>query len=402
MSRLARSFLTARTRVRVVVFIVTAAAAAAVLAIVLLPAGASGPPNGRLAVRVGQVTLPGRYVSGAALLRGRAHRALARRAFAPLTGTHVAVPSRSGRLIAYDTWAATRVDNPQLTHDQQGIKPGDRMGIPTLRVLDTATRMDRALEPGSFSASWSSKGAIAYTVLQTGAYRADVPNLTKVVVRRSPHRAPVAWTPYGRYGVFGWAGKTLIAGTAEANAVGATVLALEGPGKVRKLLSYGVVLAISPDGTKLLTATRLSPPGAAVLHLIRLSDRSELAALPLARIVDPVTKAGTQFINGPVHWRGNLLLATTDAGFAVLRVRGNRLTVDQTMHFDLARYTAGSVFEARFAGGGTRTLAFWTLAPKAEASPLSVQFVCDRIALSCARQVSSALVQPVYDRSGGR
>src|SRR5205823_9425036 len=115
------------------------------------------------------------------------------------------------RLVAYGTWTWTRAIDWSKAFDEQGIATGDPLGTPTLRIHDTHGNRDRALEPGTFGASWRADGALAYARGDPASYRANLPFLADVVVRGSATAEPVPWTHEpDRYRVVGWAGRRLI------------------------------------------------------------------------------------------------------------------------------------------------------------------------------------------------
>lgn len=375
------------------------------LAFGLLSAGASPPPSGDLQVRPGRVVPPGLYVAGGALIGTRGQQGLLRAAAGPMTEGPIAAASSDYRLVAYDTWRQTRTEDAAKSHEEQRIARGDLLGVPTLRVRDRQARSEIALEDGSFGAAWSSNGALAYTVVEGGGYHADTPILTKVVVRQTPGSQPVVWTPQAsRYRIYGWAGDALIVVEIVPGDSGPNIFAAGGPGQLRLVTSGAGLLAISPDGKQLLLQTDVTEPGAAVLRAKDIGSGAETAALPFRQIVDPVTRAAAQWGNGPAHWTGDRILLSTDSGFAVLDTSDGQLKVEQFLHLDVVAYSAGSVFEARLADD-LRTFVFWTGLPRTNAeNQRSVQFVCDRIDLTCTRQPPGPpdqAVRPVFAANGG-
>jgi hypothetical protein len=381
-------------------------AAATALTVSLFPAAAEGPPSGRVRITDGAPTAPGVYVAGDELV-GRAGQRLARAASAPLVGGDgpVAAPSPDGRLVAYSTWAWTKELDWSKAFDQQGIATGDALGEPALWIHDTRGTSDRVLERGAFGGSWRNDGALAYVRGEPSSYRANLPYLANIVVRSSPSALPVAWTTQPEpYRVVGWAGRRLIVARGQEGAA-ADVEVLDAPGRIRLLAAQAGVLGISPDGRDVLVAVGTPGDGGVTLSLRDVADSHEVARLPLSAVSDPVTGRALVWVAGPASWLGDRVLASSDAGLVVLRVGTGSISAEQVLHVDLDRITSGSIYEPRFADDHARTLVWWADLPAgAAAAPASVQFVCDRYALTCKRGevvASSRVPRPVYDLSGG-
>jgi hypothetical protein len=394
--------------------LVVAAAAVTLLVVRLLPAAAEAPRSGALEVHDGKAVAAGTFVA-ANELRGprgpsatlrRGPQRLERAASAPLVGGDgpVAAASPDGALVAYSTWQWTRPIDWARAFAEQDIATGDPLGTPTLRIHDVEARRDRALEPGSFGAAWRSDGALAYVAGDPVAYRANEPYLVRVVVRASVSAPAERWTAApDRYRVVGWAGSRLV--VVRGHSGGAPdVLVLDGPDRARLIAAGAGALAIAPDGARLLVSVGEPATPSAALGLREVETGREVASLPLASIVDPVSGHATQWISAPASWVGDRVLAATDGGLVVLRVSRDRLEVEQVLHVDMDRFTSGSIHEPRFADAATREIVWWADVPWSGGEPQSVQFVCDRFALACSRQtpvVASAAPRPVYDQSGG-
>jgi hypothetical protein len=392
-----------------------AAAAVACLGVWLLPAAAEAPRSGALEIRDGNPVAAGAFVAGgeirgprsadAALRRGP--QRLGRPASAPLVGGDGPVASASPRdpaTVAYGTWAWTRAVDWSRAFAEQGIETGDALGMPTLRVHDTASGGERSLEPGSFGAVWRSDGALAYVVGDPAAYRANEPYLTRLVVRAEVDAPAHAWTSRpDRYRAVGWAGDRLVV-VRDFPGEAPDVEVLDGPGRERVLAAHAAALAISPDGDRLLVSVGEPATASAALSLRDVASGREIASLALAEIADPVDARAVRWISAPASWVGDRVLAATDTGLVVLRVGADRLSVEQVLHVDLDRFTTGSIYEPRFRDADTREIVWWADVPRGRAEPRSAQFVCDRYTLACTRgpAVPAAVaVRPVYDQSGG-
>ncbi len=383
---------------------VALALAAAALSIHLVTAGGMSAKSGRVAVTHIRAALGGRVVRGK-LVTGLGRRiTLDVPASAPLLGSlgAVAVPSRNGAELAYNTWRWTKQIDWQQSLGDQGIQTGDALGTPTLHVRDIKTGGDTALEPGTFSAAWRSDAALAYVRGVTPDYLANTPYLRDVVVRAPVGAQPTVWsaTP-GRYIVVGWAKRSLI--VAEQSSGSTDLLAFAGPGESRPLAMNADFVAVSPNGKTVLVAESYADSNVPALREISASDGTEVARLPLSQIADPVTGAATTWIDGPGHWLGDRVVMPSSSGLLVVRTPGSSLAVEQVLHVDSATQPNGRLWEPRFADASGRTIVTWSDLSGAEAGH-SAQLVCDRFALTCNRGAAvpfSEAPRAVFDESGG-
>jgi hypothetical protein len=374
------------------------------LAVHLVSASGSGVRSGRLAVRRGAVAPTVPVVRGDALvLPGGAAQRLDAPASAPLVGTQAPVATRSpdGRSVAYETFSyARRIDREQSFSDQ-GIERGDVLGTPRIRLRDLDAKRETALEPGSQSPAWRSDGALAYVVGAPPEYRADEPFLTNVVVRSAPDADPAAWTQEpGRYTVLGWAGTTLLVQRATPGDA-PDILAFDAPNQLRTLASHASLLAVTPDGERVVVADSPADSDTPSVQLIRVDDGSTIGAAFVADARDPLTNAPQTWMLGPGSWADDRVVAASSSGLVVIRV-GETLDFEQVLHLDSATQPEGALFEPRFAGGA-RTIAAWSQLPGTD-PPRFAQLVCDRTQLACTRGPAvpaAAIPHPVYDSSGG-
>jgi hypothetical protein len=380
--------------------------AAATLTFHLVTAGGSAARSGRATVLHTRAGARGAVLSGRKLA-GLSSRAVDVRvpASAPLVGSEgpLAVPSRNGALLAYNTWRWARPIDWHEALGAQGIHSGDDLGTPTLRIRELDTGRDVALEPGSLAAAWRRSGAIAYVRGTHPEYRANTPYLREVVVRSSPRAAPRVWSDAPeRYLVLGWAGRRLVVAQ-QREGGGADLLVYDGPGVVRPLATAAGLLAISPDGSTALIADDPAETAAPAVRLVSVADGSERARLPLSSIVDPVTSAAVTWVDGPGDWTGERVVASSSTGLVVLRVRGGSVSTEQLLHVDSATRPNGTLWEPRFADGGERTILTWTDVSNGEETQ-SAQLVCDRFTRTCSETgpvAASDAPRPVYDQSGG-
>ena len=377
------------------------AAALAGLGIELLGADAE-PPSGRVEIVAGRTPAPGFYVAGRTLSRAGDRQTLEDQALAPLIGTlaPVAVPSPSGRFVAYNSWRWTRDVDWKKTFSDQGISIGDTLGVPRVRVRDLTTRTEVALEEGTMSPAFRSDGALAYFVADPPAYRANAPVSGRVVVRESPRSSPVVWTPEpDQYVVLAWAGRTLIVYRSHAD--GGDILAVSGPGATRVLARAAGFLAVTRDGRHVVVDEGAQGPEP-MIRVRSVTDGRETAAFALRQAVDPTSGAATTWVAGPGSWTDNTLLVRSSSGLLVLEVTPERIAVDQVIRVDLEQFTRGAVTEARFADPEGRTFVWSAGVPGAE-PPTVAQYVCDRFRLTCTRSAPVPVAQtphPVYDAGG--
>jgi hypothetical protein len=384
---------------------VALAVVAAALSIHLVTAGGISGRSGRAAVTRTGAADRSPHVRGSSLAAAGRVVTLAAPASAPLVGSlgAVAVPSRDGGELAYNTWLWAKPVDWQQSLGSQGIETGDVLGTPTLRVRDLRAGSDRALEPGTFSAAWRSDGALAYVRGVTASYLANTPYLRDVVVRAGAAARPVVWSAApGRFVVIGWAGRSLI--VAEQQPGGSPNLVLfTGPHESRPLAMNASFVAVSPNGSAVLVAESYADSAVPALRELSVTDGTELARLPLSQIVDEVTHAPLTWIDGPGHWLGDRVVMPASSGLLVVRTSPSALTAEQVIHVDSATQPNGRLWEPRFEDASAHTIVTWSDLSGAQAGH-SAQLVCDRFALTCTRGPAvpfSQAPRAVFDESGG-
>jgi hypothetical protein len=285
------------------------------------------------------------------------------------------VAVRGGDLVAYNSWADARPLESDPSLSRQGVRPGEPVGTPSVRVYDHASGRDSLVERGSYSPAWRDDGALAYARGVTPAFRPGEPYLTDVVVRASVHGPAVVWSAApARYVVYGWAGDHLLVyrlGDDES----VETLVFDGPGRMR-LLNRGSIVAVSPDGTE---AFVLGPDNASV-RVLRVADGSELASL------DREAAAGSyDWLAYAGSWVGDHVVASGSPGLVVFRVSGGSISVEQTLKLDPAAAPAG-VQEPTFADGDGTTVTATAELPPVPGRAAESQFLdCDRTTLTCVR-----------------
>lgn len=343
---------------------------------------ALGPPAG-LFVAAGRV-------------EGARSSALAGKASSPLSGwiAPVAVPTGADDQLVYSTWRELRRDDPRLSWSKQGIKPGDALATPTLRIHDFTSGRDRTVDNDSFSAAVRSDGTIAY-VRGRDVYRAFTNYAGDIVVRGSVSARPVVWsTQPGEYVVAAWAGSTLLAyriGEGEK----LDVLALDGPGRQRVLMPDANLVAVSPDGTQAFLANEATVPGS--ITVANVADGTIAATLDLGSLDQGILWAA---YGG--SWSGDLVAAPTNAGVAVFRVGGGAIALEELLRND-PNTLADGIIEPQFSGDTTHIVARGDSAGGAAADEDNTAALeCDLatgICLARSTAPGSAWLHPAYNPS---
>ncbi len=354
-----------------------AAAVGVLLAVALNALTASGgePRSGPLRVSRGLQGVPRPYVRGRAFVDGRRELRLAGSVSGALMGPLAPVAARSGdgRYLAYSSWAAERKLDTERSLSKQGIRPGDLLGSPALRVLDTAQGRDVLAVDGAYSAAWRPDGALAYVRGVRKQFVAGGGFSGQIVVRAGTGAAESEWTSVAqRYVVYGWAGKTLLAYRIDEGER-LEVLALDGPGRVRPL-SPGGVIALSPEGTRVLVVA----PDERHVRLMDVGSGGELATLDLSATSMPV-----EWASYSGSWVGDHVVAPVSAGLIVFRVSANRIEAEQLLALDRDEFPVG-VQEPVFADDSAETVVATADRPPGPEKPASTTVLeCNRVARAC-------------------
>lgn len=344
---------------------------------------AGTPPSAKLDVGQATGSAPGISIVGAELRGAGAQpsQELASPAFSPLTGslTPVAVPSADNRLVAYGAWKTLRDQNRARSWGDQGIRSGDALGIPSIRVRNADTGAETTLSDGAYSIAWRRDGALAFVRALHAEFEAGKAYRGDLVVKPSLDEPGTAWTNEpARYVAAAWAGQTLLAyriGEGEQ----LDLLALDGPGRLRELAPGGTLVAVSPDGTRAFVEYTSSEPRVRVLDV---SAGTELASLDLSRYADAVT-GEPLFLSYSGDWVEDRVVARGADGLVLFSVRGDTIALEQLLALDRRTFPHGAA-EPRFADTvGNRVVAYADVTSGGAAA--TVLLDCELTAARCAR-----------------
>lgn len=383
-----------------------ATAVLAVMAFVALVAVGVVQPIGSAGTRVDARVLTVRKAVGpvkgwfvaAGRVEGARNAALVGKASSPLSGwiSPVAVPTAGGDRLVYSTWRELRHEDPKLSWSKQGIRPGEALGKPTLRIHDFGSGRDRAIDANSFSAAVRSDGAIAY-VRGTDVYRAFTNYTGDLVVRSSVSAQPVVWsTEPAEYVAAAWAGSTLLAYRIDEGEQ-LDVLALDGPGKQRLLMADANVVAVSPDGTQAFVANGADIPGS--VSVVNVADGTIAETLDLGSLNQGILWAA---YGG--SWSGDLVAAPTNTGVAIFDVADGAISLRELLKDD-PNTLANSIIEPQFSGDSDHIIARGDAVPgngTAADEDIATALDCDLATATCLARTSapgSAWLHPAYNPS---
>lgn len=233
---------------------------------------------------------------------------------APLTGslTPVATASSDNSFVVYSTWRQLARIQPDARG--QGLKEGQPVGIPSIRLFDLRSGKDALLANGAASPAVSTSGAIAYLAGDSQTVRQNVDYLGRIVVADSRDSKPRVWTSSpARYLPYAWAGGRLLVHRGVPDSEGADLYAYAGPDDAHLLAPDAFAIAVSPDGEEVLASV-----GIRTLEVIRIADAAIVDTLSLdsgsANAPHAVMYAGS--------WQGDRIVANSDRGLVVLNTRG--------------------------------------------------------------------------------
>jgi hypothetical protein len=238
---------------------------------------------------------------------------------AAITGSlaPVAVDSTDGDTVVYSSWH--QLSNPQRGVAGQGLKVGQPVGIPSLRVYEDATGKDRLIETGAYSAALSRAGRLAFVRGDTNTVRQNVDFTGAIVVGKVDGKSFEPWTTEtGRYFAYAWAGSTLLVYKALPESEAVDLYAFTGAGQSRLLAPEAFVIAISPDASRVLVTV-----GRRMVEVVRVADGAIESSMALdgpgAAAYDSTTTPHALMYAG--SWYGDRVVANSDAGLVVLNVR---------------------------------------------------------------------------------
>lgn len=241
---------------------------------------------------------------------------------AALTGslTPIAVQSGDEGTIVYSAWR--QIANPQRSNPQrgqgQGVKVGDPVGIPSVRLYEEATGRDKLIKSGAHSPALSLDGRLAFVEGDTNVVRQNVDYTGKIVVGSADGTSFEPWTSESaRYFPYGWAGSSLLAYKALPESEAVDLHAFTGAGQSHLLAPDAFLIAISPDGTRVLATV-----GRRMIEVIRVKDGAIEASMPLEDSADSGGDSTTPHaLMYAGSWYGDRAVATSDVGLVVLNVR---------------------------------------------------------------------------------
>ncbi len=343
------------------------------------------------------------FVAGLKLVDRQATRGLAAPSGAGLMGwmAPLAVPSPDGDLVAYNAWEMLVDFDPQTAPSSQGIKVGDPIARPSIRLFDQSSDEDSLLEAGAFSLAWHPSGRMAYFKGSEEEVRLNENYDGQIMVREDLSAPAVPWTlEAGKYIVVAWAQDSLIA-YREGEGGQKDLLRLDGPGQVETLASGSEFIALSPDGSRMLVNFELVG-SASFARLIEVGTGQTLADLDLSQQTDPETGAPFAYLGYSGSWSGDLVVVPSGPGLVVLDTSQDSLRLEGVLRF--GNTFPRGLIEPQFLGSSPeRVIAASTLPPRASTSPgfTHVYIDCDltdfRCVVGAPRQERD--FHPVYNPS---
>jgi hypothetical protein len=263
----------------------------------------------------------------------------------------VGVPSPDGKLMAFSSWQALVELDPVKSFSSQGIRTGDALGVPSIYIHSLLDGQDTLLADGAFSLAWRSDNVVAYFEGLEREYRANERYLGRIMVRSSPSASPLPWTAEpDRYIAIAWAGDALLA-YRELEGEQLDLLVLDGPYRSRVLAIGGTLVAVSPDGTKVLVNMPGPNPEAALLDV---GSGLRLATLELGRLRVGGSNLSLQYLGNGGSWVKDLVVAESDLGIVIVSVRDTVMEVSRILPLIPRPFRMG-IHEPQFIGDtGTR------------------------------------------------
>lgn len=203
--------------------------------------------------------------------------------------------------------------------------------------------------------AWRSDGMFAYAQGVRPEYCYNKLFAQRVVVQQGLEGRPEVWsTDEAFYTVAQWAGDTLLVWRDVPRSGGEhELLAFDGPGVMRTVLGpYESLLAVSPDGSRLLTwsggPSQAEEPLS--LHETDLKTGRQIARLSLDGVADPATGHPITYLASGA-WEGDrLVVSLAPADLAIVSTQGGRLTLENVVTFSYPKLHAGSIAQVLLDG----------------------------------------------------
>jgi hypothetical protein len=327
-----------RWSITVLALVVSAGAAAGVVWATSADAGPSTEPAAfarKSTLKVSHVrTLTGLGSSDSALVEGdfvpgrapgqpqgkRVHLGGGDELIAALTGSlvPVAVQSNDQSLVAYSAWhqiAEIKPDQPG-----QGLQVGDPVGVPSVRIYDSTTGRDRLVATGAYSPALSSNGDLAFVKGDANVVRQNVEYAGQVVVGATRNGSFAQWTTdAARYFPYAWAGGSLLVYKGLQDSEATDLYAFTGPGQSHLVAPEATVIALSPDGTRVLVTVSRR-----MVEVVRVADGAVESSLALdgPGVATPDSNSTPHALMYSGSWFADRVVANSDAGLVVLNVKG--------------------------------------------------------------------------------
>ena len=228
--------------------------------------------------------------------------------------TPVAVESSDGNYVVYSSWHQIAHPKPDVL--DQGLKDGDPIGAPSLRVYDDSTGKDELLEVGAFSPALSLDGRLAFLKGDSNLVRMNTEYTGEIVVGAVDGKSFEPWTSEpAKYLPYAWAGSTLLAYKALPDSEATDLYAFTGPGESRLLASAAFVIALSPDASRVLVVDNRR-----TVEVIRIADGEVEASMALdgPGVADYDSSTTPHALSYSGSWYGDRAVAESDAGLVVL------------------------------------------------------------------------------------
>src|SRR5919198_3146159 len=238
---------------------------------------------------------------------------------AALTGSlvPVAVESSDRSLVAYSSWhqiAQIKPDEPG-----QGLRVGDPVGVPSIRVYNADTGKDTLVATGAYSPALADSGELAFVKGDEKVVRQNRPYTGQVVVGPARNGSFKQWTAdAARYYTYGWAGSLLLVYQQLPDSEAADLYAFAGPGQSHLVAADAEVIALSPDGARLLVTV-----GRRMAEIVRVADGAVESSLALdgPGVAEPGSSSTPHALMYSGSWFGDRVVANSDAGLIVLNVK---------------------------------------------------------------------------------